>query len=610
MSPRPVRRRSRVIALTCAGLTVSAGALGALGSTASAVPSSDPGIDPVADCAEPFPVSEVAKGDVVDGLTVVTGTTPVEFTGEVLGVLQDGIAPDIDMIMIDLDMDEFDETGGVWQGMSGSPVYAADGRLLGAVAYGLSYGPSKIAGITPFEYMDDYLATTTPARPARLTAAQARTVAAHAGVTQSQAAQGFRELPMPMGVTGISPRRLAQAKERGPKFLAQDTYVLGRADADAAPGPETIVAGGNLAASASYGDITFAGVGTATSVCNGDVVGFGHPLYQLGETSEGLHPADAIYIQPDSLGAPFKVANISPVAGTITQDRLTGITGTFGPAPSTATVTSTVTHGAQSRTGSTDVTVLDALPDVTFYQLLANSDRVLGGSAEGTALQSWTVTGDDAGEPFELTFTDRYTGTDLVYEPTYQLSDLTYALSDIAGVTVDAVTADNTVTDNVKTFGLGIVQQKVDGGWTRVTPSDPVRTDAGGTVHLRLTLTGSAGDATLRIPAIKIPKKASGRASLSVQGGNSSYSYFYGRSIAGLEKRIDDALRHDEIEVTLGTSDRGRRGGGYSEDVYYRGPTSPDAPDEGPLQFTRSTTLGPLDYVVGGNKSIPVRIHK
>jgi hypothetical protein len=32
--------------------------------------------------------------------------------------------------------------------MSGSPVYAADGRLIGAVAYGLA-GASTIAGITP-----------------------------------------------------------------------------------------------------------------------------------------------------------------------------------------------------------------------------------------------------------------------------------------------------------------------------------------------------------------------------------------------------------------------------------------------------------------------------
>ncbi len=612
MSSRLARRRSSVVALTCAGLTLSAGAFGALGGTAAAVPS-DQGAGPVADCAASFPLTEVVKGDLVDGLTVTSGTTPVGFTGEVLGVLQDGIAPDLDMIMIDLDMDAFDETGGVWQGMSGSPVYAQDGRLLGAVAYGLSWGPSKIAGITPFEYMDDYLAASTRPKPLRLSPAQARVVSERAGLTPAQAAQGFRELPMPLGVAGISARRLAQAQERGPKYLQKDTYVLGRASTDAA-GPETIVAGGNLAASASYGDITFAGVGTATSVCNGNVVGFGHPLYQLGATTEGLHPADAIYVQPDSLGAPFKVANISPIAGTITQDRLTGITGTFGPAPSAATVSSTVTYGPDSRTGTTDVTVLDALPDVTFYQLLTNADRVLGGNPSGTSLQSWKVTGDDDGEPFELAFTDRYTGGDLVFEPAFQLVDLTYALSSIDGVSVESVVADNTVTDDQETFRVGIVQQKVAGSWVRVAPSTPVRAEAGHTVRLRLLLSGTAGKPTIRVPAISIPQRASGRAELSVFGGNGSYTYLYGRSIAALQKQIGAATRHDQIQVSLGTNG-GRRGGEF-EDVYFRGPGQHSSPNQrvepGTEQkpFSRTVTLGPLDHVVNGYKSIPVKIKK
>ena len=93
----------------------------------------------------------------VDGLTVSRGTEPEEFTGTVLGVLTDGISPGVDMIIADLDSPAIDAAGGIWQGMSGSPVYAEDGRLLGAVSYGLSYGPSPIAGITPFEAMDDYL---------------------------------------------------------------------------------------------------------------------------------------------------------------------------------------------------------------------------------------------------------------------------------------------------------------------------------------------------------------------------------------------------------------------------------------------------------------------
>ena len=109
-------------------------------------------------------------------------------------------------------------------------------------------------------------------------------------------------------------------------YFPKSAYAAGRVSPGAATADD-VVAGGNLAATYSYGDIVFGGVGTATSVCNNKVVGFGHPMDFLGETSLSLHPASAIYIQPDSLGAPFKVANFAAPVGTINEDHLAGITG-------------------------------------------------------------------------------------------------------------------------------------------------------------------------------------------------------------------------------------------------------------------------------------------
>lgn len=599
MSYLPNRRRSAA-AIACAGLALGATALGSVtGTGAAAAPPAAP-VAPVADCAEPFPVSEIAKGDLVDGLTVVSGTTPTGFTGEVLGVLEDGIAPDVDMIMVDIDMPAFESTGGVWQGMSGSPVYGDDGRLLGAVAYGLSYGASPIAGVTPFEQMDDYLAATP--RPVRLGAADAAVVARHAGITRAQATQGFREIRMPLGVAGVSVRRLAQAQNKGPAFLQKNTYTLGKAGADAV-GPETIVAGGNLAASASYGDITMAGVGTATSVCAGKVVGFGHPLFQLGSTTEGLHPADALYIQPDTLGSPFKLANISPVAGTITDDRLTGITGVFDELPDSALVSSDVTFGARSRLGKTDVSVPEALPDVAFYENVANQDSVLGGVFKGTSVQGWTVTGTDDGTPFSLSYTDRFTSTDVSYETAYGLADLAYTLSSIEGVSVDSFTSESDVTADLTRFTITGVQQQVGSTWVPVTNRKPVQAKAGGTVRLRVVLGGDGTGKTLvSIAPIKIPKKASGRALLVVQGGDSMYSNFYVNSVAALRKAVKGATRHDEISVQLGTPDRVSYDGGYEDEMDFRQDRARQ------LSFVSAQTLGPRAHVVGGSKMLTVKI--
>lgn len=605
MSYHPARRRRSVAAIACAGLALGATALGSAGTGAEARAP----LAPVADCAEPFPIAEVAAGDVVDGLTVVSGTTPTGFTGEVLGVLADGIAPDVDMIMIDLDMPEFARTDGVWQGMSGSPVYGDDGRLLGAVAYGLSNGPSPIAGITPFEQMDGYLEAPAAGRTSvRLGAAQAKVVAQHAGISRAQAAQGFRELRMPLGVAGVSARRLAQARTRGPAYLQKDTYVLGRAARADAAGPETIVAGGNLAASVSYGDITMAGVGTATSVCGNSVVGFGHPLFQLGATTEGLHPADALYIQPDSLGSPFKVANISPVAGTIGQDRLTGVSGVFGTAPDATVVTSRVTYGTATRTGTTDVTVADALPDVAFYQHAVNQDAVLGGTFKGTSLQRWVVTGSSSGTPFQLGFEDRFTSKDVSSETAYGLGDLAYALSGLDGVTVDSFGVDSHVTADLTRSTIVGVQQRLRSTWVPITRRNPVKARPGGTVRLRIVLGGTAGATTVPVAPIKIPKRTTGRAVLLVQGGDSSYSDIYADSLGELRTSLAAAVRHDEIRVQLGTPDRLQYGGGEDEEFTAVAATSSDRRPGVPRSFLVTRTLGPGAHVVGGERALVVKI--
>ncbi|HYF72274.1 MAG TPA: hypothetical protein VD864_05610, partial [Nocardioides sp.] len=128
------QRRGRALAslITVAGLGLAA-VTGATGPAQAA--------DPAGDCATPYPVADLVDEQPVTGLTVSRGTTPEGFTGEVIGVLDDGVAPGVDMVMVRLTSPEIDRVG-IWQGMSGSPVYAADGRLIGAVAYGLAMGAS------------------------------------------------------------------------------------------------------------------------------------------------------------------------------------------------------------------------------------------------------------------------------------------------------------------------------------------------------------------------------------------------------------------------------------------------------------------------------------
>lgn len=475
---------------------------------------------PTGDCAVPYPVADLTPGDAVHGLTVSTGTTPDPFTGEVLGVITDGIAPGIDMVMVRLTSTEIDRVGGIWAGMSGSPVYAADERLIGAVSYGLAFGPSPVAGVTPFAAMDDYAV---PAPRVPVNRALARALAGAAGATPAQARQGFAQLPVPGGVSGVSALRLGKVRHRPYRDRSLQAWPVGRS---AAAGPETLVAGGNLAVTMSYGDVLMGGVGTVTSTCDGRVIGFGHPMGFLGTTTEVMHPADAVYVQEDPVSAPFKVANPGLPAGTITDDHTTGVTGTVGLLPDTLDVRSTVSYGGHSRTGVTHVAIQRVAADATYYALAVNHDRVVDGQIPGTSSASWTIRGHRGdGTPFTVRLGQTYvSNVDITGQSIWDIPDEMYLLSQFPGVTLDRLVATSDVTDAPAVMELTGVEARWDGSWHAVGPGDTVSATAGTTLRLRLVLTGDSGGR--RVPVgIDLPERLSGTSGkFRVQPGQEVFS--------------------------------------------------------------------------------------
>ncbi|MFL5508570.1 MAG: SpoIVB peptidase S55 domain-containing protein [Gemmatimonadaceae bacterium] len=159
------------------------------------------------------------------GLTVAEGTTPSSFTAEVVGVLPGGIAPGVDMILAELDSPAIDTAGGVWEGMSGSPVYSSDDRLIGAVAYGLADGGSHLAGLVPGAALLG-LGGLPGASLTGLAAGMAGRVQLPAGLrgvavrraaaTSAQVSSGMRRLRVPLAVSGLSPGRLAKLERTIP----------------------------------------------------------------------------------------------------------------------------------------------------------------------------------------------------------------------------------------------------------------------------------------------------------------------------------------------------------------------------------------------------------
>lgn len=543
MSQHTAGKRSRwALAL---GLTATTG----LAAAGGGFPGSPAHADPPP-CAEAFPVAELTEGQLVEGLTVDNGTTPEPFTGTVLGVLENGIAPGLDMIMMELDSPAIDKAGGIWQGMSGSPVYAENDQLIGAVAYGLAYGTTPIAGVTPYEAMDDYLGAAVAPGPVAVSRTDARTIAATGEATTAQAEQGFEHLPVPTGVVGVRQARIADRPGRA--YLPEATRRMGVSSSTTAAPVDTLVAGGNLAAIQSKGDITFAGVGTVTSVCDGRLVGFGHPMMFSGRTSLAMGAASAIYVQEDPLGVPFKVANIGDIGGTITDDRLAGIAGDFGPAPDVATFTSDVTYGAQQRDGLTEIFVPSALAAIAYYGSIANHDRVIDAIQPGSETQAWVIEGTHDDVPFTLTYDDRYDSTyDVTWAGIYELPDVLYMLSLMDGVEVTSVTNTAVVSDEGGRYSLRKVEQKVGAKWVNVT-NDPAKVTAGTTLRLRLTLLGPDGE--IRVPYERaIPKSLAGRnGKITLVGGDSQYSDIYGAEVfEDIVELLATQARNDEIQAIV-----------------------------------------------------------
>jgi hypothetical protein len=494
-----------------------------------------------------------ADNQPVHGLTVTHGTTPSPFSGTIIGVLHDGIEPGVDLVMASLDSPEIEQNG-IWEGMSGSPVYDdATGELIGAVAYTLAWGETQVAGITPYQDMQKYAGQ--PPATVNVPAYAARDIARQTSVTTAQASQGFAEVATPQLVSGLPQRVLDRAtgSKHGRAFLTRGVSAAGQT----AAGDVTVddmVAGGNLVATLSTGDIIQAGLGTITSVCNGRVIGFGHPMNFVGRSSYGLAGADALYVQGDPLGASYKLANLGDVLGTVDQDRMTGISGPLGVTPPSFPITSvlgyTPTGGSTvSRTGTSDVQLPLAAAGTAFYELLANHQSVLDAYQPGSEEQSWTVQGHTDAGGFQFDGSNHYTDTyDIAFGSVWDLPDLLWLLTNIDGVTIDSVDVHSDVTDDTTMLKIAGMQQRRGGEWRKLDQDHPALVKAGHTLTMRLVF---AGGTTGKKFTVDVPAKAAGmRARLYA---NEAERYPFERSfphrLGGVKKLVDTMQRNDQSQV-------------------------------------------------------------
>jgi hypothetical protein len=280
------------------------------------------------------------------------------FGVEILGVMRE-YAPKQDLILARLTGDNLEKTG-VIAGMSGSPVYI-DEKLVGAVAYGWPFSEEAIAGITPIASMLDIrhvpAAAPVPIGAPAPAGSRAQAASLVATLQDRDFVPGFRALverAFPASAPGMGASPLPVPLSLSP-FAAADSFlsdVFSRAgfvavptgaaartsgvarppsaaDAGAAPAASPLAPGSSVATILISGDMTMAATGTVTWVDGGNVLAFGHPFLSMGPVEMPMADSEVIGVLP-SMYRSFKFASAGKVLGSISQDRSTGILGSFG----------------------------------------------------------------------------------------------------------------------------------------------------------------------------------------------------------------------------------------------------------------------------------------
>jgi len=535
------------------------------------------------------PVADLSPGDMATGWTVVEGTDPVSFDVEILGVLPDGIAPGVDFILVQVSGDVIDETGGIAFGFSGSPVYIG-GELVGSVSYGFFGADQTFGGVTPaesmvklFDYPDGTAALgatatrqATFANRVRLSDTLRTQAARTADASVSEIPTTAEPLRVPVAVSGLN-RRGFKRFSKTLRLAGLDVTPFRAGAASVGPlATDPIEPGDAVAGAMSVGDLTFAGIGTATAVCGDEVLAFGHPFFWDGPAGEfpmAMYGANVVTVVPDpsQIFGAFKIANLTDLHGIIDQDRLTGIRGIEGVEPSSVPVTSVVTNPdvATIRSGETtifrqEIGAFPLVPDLAAFHLLLNEDVIFDRIGDGSVVLNWEAEGvGPDGEPFTLVRPNMFFSEwDASYESIFEMYAFLWMLSEnefgdvqFSNVDMDAsITQEHLVTEITRVESASSLQPALrERRRLRVFPGDTIE------LQVFLLPEGAVEEDVVQL-FVRVPPKRRG-GDLTVSGGGENrclFCFFFGEgddngadTFADLVADLEDAPRNNDLVAEL-----------------------------------------------------------
>ena len=314
---------------------------------------------------EIFPFDQLRSGMSGKAYTVVDGSGKIEnFDVKIIGLTDEGKGSKR-IIMAQASGDVIKRTGGILQGMSGSPFYI-NGKLVGALSATLKEMDPRMVFVTPIEDMVELWNLPDPKeqvnrfKTVRVVEEEKKTDEAEAltedekeELAEDDDADNAEEVDAiyfggfdDNGIKFLQ-RELGLKKLQSPPVTAERGLQL---DASLQPGSA-------LGVAIIYGDFSLGATGTVTAVDGKRVLAFGHSFTHGGNVNYFMTDASVIGSVSGVTNIGVKLAGIGHIIGRVNQDRDSGIAGILGTFPAVVPISVTVRDSALDKQETYNATI-------------------------------------------------------------------------------------------------------------------------------------------------------------------------------------------------------------------------------------------------------------
>lgn len=490
--------------------------------------------------SEILPFDQLKSGMSGKAYTVVDGSGEIEnFDIKIIGLTDEGKGSKR-MIIAQASGEVIKRTGGILQGMSGSPVYV-DGKLIGALAATLKEMDPYTVFITPIESMLELWTLPDPKaqvnyfKIAQVAEEENKSDEAEEVKPEDKDAATTEEVePKGKEDSTVEPIKSEYEDELTPeevdalyisgfdasgmKFLQRE---LGLKNLKSSPTSvergiqlnATLEPGSALGVAIIYGDFSLGATGTVTAVDGKRLLAFGHSFTHSGNVNYFMTDASVIGSVSGVTGNGVKLAGIGNIIGRINQDRESGIAGILGTFPAVVPINVTIHDNALDK-------------EETYNAAIAYNENLIPKLGAAIAYAALSKMSDTTAEStVEVDFNIK---TNVVSSGELTRKNMFYNASDVGQVAIlELMQALNIVCSNTKEesniFGVDVNisfdMERRTASIVSVTP-DKKRVKPGETINLTVELQPYRKPVEKVIMPYTVPFNAQqGNLSLEIHGG-------------------------------------------------------------------------------------------